>query len=81
MKAAIKAAKDLENEHMQPMSALIYDVTDGTKKATVNDVRDTCLHAAMALTPLRTNLNEAKVLVAKFKNALKKKEQEAKKSK
>ena len=81
MKAAIKAAKDLENEHMHPMSALILDVTDGTKNVTVKDAKQTCFQAAMALTPLRTNLNEAKVLVAKFKMALKKKEQEAKKSK
>ena len=81
MKAAMKAAKDMENAHMQPMKDLIYDVTDGTKKATVKEVKETLHSAAAAMTPLKQHLNEAKVLVQKFKMALKKKEEEAKKSK
>ena len=81
MKAAMQLAKDMESEHIQPMAAMLYDVTDGTKKATVKDVKETLHSAAMAVAPLRQHLNEAKVLVQKYKVALKKKGEEAKTSK
>ena len=80
MKTAMKAANEMEKDHMQPMAALIYD-TDGTNKATVKDVKEMLNSAAMALITLRQYLNEAKALVQTFKLAMKKKEEEMKKSK
>ena len=81
MKAAMKDAKDMEHDHMQPIMQLIDDVTDGTNKATVKHVKEICHAAARALIPLKQHLNEAKALVQRFKMALKKKEEEATKSK
>jgi hypothetical protein len=71
MKTAVKAANEMEKDHMQPMAALIYD-TDGTNKATVKDVKEMLNSAAKALTPLSQHLQEAKALVQKFKNKEKK---------
>ena len=66
MKTAMKAANEMEKDHMQPMAALIYD-TDGTNNATVKDVKEMLKSAAKALTPLQQYLQEAKALVQKFK--------------
>ena len=66
MKTAMKAANKMEEDHMQPMAALIYD-TDGTNKSTVKDVKEMLNSAAKALTPLQQYLQEAKALVQKFK--------------
>ena len=66
MKTAMKAANEMEKDHMQPMADLIYD-TDGTNKATVKDVKEMLNSAAKALTPLQQYLQEAKALVQQFK--------------
>ena len=67
MEAAMKAAKDMEKDHMQPMAELIYDI-DGTPEVTVKDVKEMLNSAAKALTPLQQYLVEAKALVQKFKH-------------
>ena len=67
MNNAMKAAKDMEKDHMQTMAELIYD-PDGTKKVTVKDVKELLSSAAKALTPLQQYLVEAKALVQKFKH-------------
>ena len=38
MSSAMKAVKQMEKDHMQPIAELIYD-PDGTKKAIVKDVK------------------------------------------
>ena len=74
MKAAMKAANDMEKDHMQPMASLIYDL-DGTNKAIVKDVKEKFNSAAKHLAPLEQYLQEAKALVQKFKNKEKKESQ------
>ena len=66
MKTAMKAANEMEKDHMQPMAAFIYD-TDGTNKATVKDVKEMLSSAAKALTHLQQYLRAAKAMVQKFK--------------
>ena len=67
MKTAMKAANEMEKDHMQPMADLIYDI-DGTNKVTVKDVKEMLNSAAKALNPLQQYLHEAKAFVQKFKN-------------
>ena len=67
MSSAMKAVKQMEKDHMQTMSGLLYDL-DGTKQVTVKDVKEMLNAAAKALTPLQQYLVEAKALVQKFKN-------------
>ena len=67
MKTAMKAANEMEKDHMQPLAALIYD-TEGTNKVTVKDVKEMLNSAAKALAPLQQYLVEAKALVQKFKH-------------
>ena len=71
MKTATKAVNAMDKDHMQPIAALIYD-TDGTKKVTVNDVKEMLNSAAKALSPLQQHVEDAKALVQKFKNRGKK---------
>ena len=52
MKTAMKAANAMEQGHIQPMAALIYD-TDGTNKVIVKDAKEMLISAAKALTPLQ----------------------------
>ena len=72
MRAAIKASKQMEADHIQPMAELIYD-PDGTNQVIVKDVKEMLNAAAKALTPLQQYLVEAKALVQKFKTEDKKK--------
>ena len=69
MKTAMKAAIEMENDHMQPMATLIDTVTanDVTHTVTVQDVKEMLNSAAKALTLLQQYLQEAKALVQKFK--------------
>jgi hypothetical protein len=67
MKAAIKASKQMQADHIQPISDLIYD-TEGTNKVTVKDLKEKILSAARDLTPLKQYFQESKALVQKFKN-------------
>ena len=71
MSSAMKAVKQMEKDHMQTMTDLIYDL-DGTKKVTVKNVKKLLSSAAKALIPLQQYLVEAKALVQKFKNKDKK---------
>ena len=63
----MKAANELEKDHMQKMAELIYD-PDGKNTVTVKDVKEMLNYTAKALTPLQQYLQEAKALVQKFKN-------------
>ena len=67
MSSAMKAVQQMEKDHMQTMTELIYD-PDGTKKVTVKDVKELLSSAAKALAPLQQYLVEAKALVQKFKH-------------
>ena len=67
MSSAMKAVKQMEKDHIQPMAELIYD-PDGTQKVTVKDVKELLTSAAKALTPLQQYLVEAKALVQQFKH-------------
>lgn len=66
MNNAMKAAKDMEKEHMQPMAELIYDV-DGTKKVTKGHVKEMLNAAAKDLKNIQQYLLEAKALVQKYR--------------
>ena len=67
MKTAMKAANEMDKDHMQPMAALIYDI-DCTNKVTVKDVKEMLNSAAKALIPLQQYLHEAKALVPMLRN-------------
>ena len=67
MKSALKEAKQMEKDHMEPMAALIYDA-DGKCQLTVKEVKEMLGSAAKALHPLKQHLEEAKALVQKYKN-------------
>ena len=67
MSSAMKAVQQMEKDHMQTMSELLYD-PDGTKQVTVKDVKELLSSAAKALTPLQQYLVEGKALVQKFKH-------------
>ena len=71
MNTAMQAANEMEKDHMQPISALIFDM-DGTNNVTVKDVKEMLHSAAQALTPLQQYLQESKALVQKFKTKGKK---------
>ena len=67
MKTAMQAANEIEKDHMQPISALIYDM-DGTNKVTVKDVKEMLNSAARALNPVQQYLHAVNALAQTFKN-------------
>ena len=75
MKAAMRAANEMEKDHMQTMAGIIYD-PDGTKKVIVKDVKEMLRSAAKATAPVKQSLDEAKSLVRKFRRQQDKKEKE-----
>ena len=74
MKTAMKAATEMEKDHMTPIAALIYD-TEGTNKASVKDVKEMIRDAARDLAKLQQYLQEAKALVQQYRREEAKKEE------
>ena len=72
MKNAMKKAKELEKEYMEPLADVIYD-PDGTHTATVSMLKEMLHAAAKDLAPLQQYYIEAKALVQKYKTGQKKK--------
>ena len=73
MSTALKNAKQMETDHMQPLAEVIYD-HDGTHSATVKEVKDMLGAAAKILMSLIQYRDEAKALVSKYKSGQPKKE-------
>ena len=73
MATAMKKVKEMENDHMQPIAAIIYD-TDGTCSASVKDVKEKLNAAALTVKTLTQHMNEVKALVQKHKSAASKKQ-------
>ena len=63
----MEALDGMEENHMKPMTALIYDI-DGNNAVTVKHVKEMLNSAARALTPVQQYLHAVKALVHKFKN-------------
>ena len=76
MQLAMSKMKEMENEHMQAIAKLIWYPDGQQQTHSVQDIKQMLGAAAKTLGQLKTHMNEAKALVAKFKIAQKKKEEE-----
>ena len=62
----MQALDGIEEKHIKPMTAPIYDM-DGNNAVTVKNVKEMLNSAAKALSPLQQYLLDAKALVQQFK--------------